>query len=100
MLYLSSYDCLVPGLYLAGTFISHSSRSYVWDGVERIVHFDLISLGSSVCEIRYPTVLPEGMVYGGGHSLGDDVFYFVRPGSGKGGIFYTLLDDKTDIPVP
>lgn len=84
-----------PGVYVSGTFVSHSSRSYVWDGVTRIVRFDLVSLGDAVVEVRYPTELPPDMVYGGGHSLGDDVFYRVRLGSGKGGVFYTLLGDFT-----
>lgn len=94
--------CLIPansspGLYVSGVFVSHSSRSYVWDGVQRVVRFDLISIGDSVIEIRYPTELPSGMVYGGGHSLGDNIFYCVRPGSGKGGVIYTLLGDFTSI---
>lgn len=91
---------LIPGVYVAGTFVSHSSRSYVWDGLERTVYFDLVSVGTSVLEVRYPAKLPDGMVYGGGHSLGDDVLYRVRLGSGKGGVLYTLVEDATAIPEP
>lgn len=86
-----------PGVYVSGTFISHASRSYVWDGDTRVVRFDLVSLGDVVIEVRYPTELPPDMIYGGGHSLGEDVFYRVRPRSGKGGVFYTLLEDFTSI---
>lgn len=86
-----------PGLYVSGVFVSHASRSYVWDGIQRVAEFDLISVGDSVLEIRYPTELPSGMVYGGGHSLGDNVLYRVRPGAGKGGVIYTLLGDSTSI---
>lgn len=82
-------DSLPLTIYVRGVFVSHSSRSYVWDGKKRTVEYDLISVGDTVVEVRYPPDIP----FDNSHALGDEILYSVRVGHGKGGIFYILLSD-------